>query len=80
MNLFIHLVDGANPSGSTRLYDAIMEGIKSLKAIKTKYPKIILRMIALTDGEDNRSIFKPLDVAKMIVKNRITLDSFVVSH
>jgi hypothetical protein len=36
-------------------------------------------MIALTDGEDNRSQFKPIDVARMIVKNRITLDSFVVS-
>jgi Mg-chelatase subunit ChlD len=63
MNLFIHLVDGATPKGSTRLYDAIVEGINSLIQIRTKYPNIILRMIALTDGEDNQSKFKPHEVA-----------------
>lgn len=80
MNYFIHLVDGALPRGSTRLYDALVEGINSLISIKAKYPDIILRMIALTDGEDNRSTYKPIDVAKLILKHRITLDSFVVSH
>lgn len=80
MNYFINLVDGAQPRGSTRLYDALVEGINSLIQIKAKYPNILLRMIALTDGEDNRSTYKPVDVAKLILKNRITLDSFVVSH
>lgn len=64
MNHFIKLVDDANPRGSTRLYDALMEGINSLLLIKKKYPNIILRMIAMTDGEDNQSKFKPEEVAK----------------
>ncbi|KAL4472088.1 hypothetical protein ABPG72_001086 [Tetrahymena utriculariae] len=79
MNHFIKLVDDANPRGSTRLYDALMEGINSLLQIKKKYPNIILRLIAMTDGEDNQSKYKPEEVAKQIVMNRITLDSFVVS-
>lgn len=64
MNRFIKLVDDANPRGSTRLYDSLMEGINSLLTIKKRYPNIILRLIAMTDGEDNQSKFKPEDVAR----------------
>jgi len=53
--------------------------INSLLEIKQKYPKIILRMIALTDGEDNDSTNTPETIVKKIVKNKIVLDSFVVS-
>ncbi len=41
---------------------------------------MILRIIALTDGEDTSSVTKPTEVAKRIVQNRIVLDSFVVSN
>lgn len=79
MNRFIKLVDDANPRGSTRLYDAIVEGINNLIEYKKKHPTTILRMIALTDGEDNESKYKPNEVAALILKYRIILDSFVVS-
>jgi ubiquitin-conjugating enzyme E2 D/E len=52
---FINLVDSANANGCTKLYDCMDEAITSLLDIKKKYPQIILRMIALTDGEDNDS-------------------------
>jgi ubiquitin-conjugating enzyme E2 D/E len=52
-NYFIKLVDSANASGSTRLYDCMQTAVESLLEIKKKYPNIILRIIALTDGEDN---------------------------
>ena len=78
-NYFIKLIDDAVPTGSTKLYDALMEGIRSLLEIKKKYPDIILRIIAMTDGEDNASASKAEDVGKKIVNNNIILDSFVVS-
>jgi len=48
--------------------------------IKKKYPKIILRIIALTDGEDNMSINTPETIVSKIVSNKILLDSFVVGE
>jgi hypothetical protein len=54
-NMFIRLVDGANPGGGTKCFDAVYYAIGSLLEIKKKYPNIIMRIIALTDGEDNES-------------------------
>jgi len=34
MDLFIELVDDANPQGSTKLYDALQSAINDLKEIK----------------------------------------------
>ena len=54
------MVDDANPSGGTCCYDAIDKGIDNLLQVllkiftifqlKLRYPNIILRIIALTDG------------------------------
>lgn len=58
-NFFIKLVDDANPGGGTKLFNCLQEAIESLLEIKKKYPNIMLRLIALTDGEDNESTVKP---------------------
>ena len=58
-NKFIQLVDGANAGGGTKCYDALVCAVDSLMQVKKKYPKIVLRIIALTDGEDNESKTKP---------------------
>ena len=71
-------MDSANPGGSTKLYDCMDEAIRSLLLIKKRFPKIILRMIALTDGEDNQSTNDIETIVKKIVANKIILDSFVV--
>ncbi len=53
--------------------------IDSLIDIKKKYPNIVLRMIALTDGEDNYSKKqKPEYLVQKIIKNQIIIDTFVV--
>jgi len=80
MNMFIHLVDDASAGGGTSVYDALNEGVNSLLEFRKKNPSTILRIIALTDGEDNQSKIRPEEVARRIVENRIILDSFVVSH
>jgi len=78
--MFIHLVDDASAGGGTSIYDALDEGVNSLLEFRKKHPSTILRIIALTDGEDNSSKIKPEEIARRIVANRIILDSFVVSH
>lgn len=75
---FKELVNRAKPRGATALYDALKKGADSLIEFKKSYPNTLLRIIALTDGEDNRSVAKPKDVCLKIATNRIVLDSFVV--
>ncbi|CAD8059537.1 unnamed protein product [Paramecium sonneborni] len=75
---FKDLVNKAKPQGMTALYVALKNAIDSLLIFKKKYPNCLLRIIALTDGEDNKGRFSPEFIAKTIVENQIILDSFVV--
>lgn len=77
-NTFIQLVDNVNTGGSTRLYDALKQAVENLVQLKQKYPNIIPRIIALTDGQDNSSHITAQKAAMLILKNKIILDSFVV--
>lgn len=77
-NKFILLVDGVNAHGGTKCFDAIDYAINQLIEIKKKYPNIILRIIALTDGEDNSSKENPKTLIKRIFEHKIIIDSFVV--
>nr|BAA09092.1 ubiquitin-conjugating enzyme [Paramecium tetraurelia] len=79
-NNFIKLVDDASPRGGTKCYDAIAYAIEQLKEIKKKYPNIILRIIALTDGDDNQSKENPQSLVNRIFENQIIIDSFVVNN
>ena len=49
-------IDSLQPSGETRLWDAVMRGLRTLDASRTgaeNSPRLVL--VALTDGIDNRS-------------------------
>lgn len=50
------LVANAKPRGSTLLFDAISSASDNLIKLKNKYPNVILRILALTDGEDTGSV------------------------
>lgn len=52
--------------------------VDKLIIAKQKYPNLIPRIIALTDGEDNSSSIDSIECAKKIIENKIILDSFVV--
>lgn len=52
---FNRLVSKAKPRGSTLMYDAIVKAVSSLKELKAQYPNCLLRILALTDGEDTGS-------------------------
>ena len=74
------MVDDVKPDGSTRLFDCMDNAIDSLINYHKQNPSCILRIIALTDGDDNASKNKPEEIVKRIVDNQITIDSFVVSE
>ncbi|CAD8117953.1 unnamed protein product [Paramecium sonneborni] len=78
--LFKDLVNKAKSAGQTKLYRALQFAEKQLLAFKQKYPNCLLRIIALTDGQDNdKNPLDPLKLAESIYKNEIILDSFAVS-
>ncbi len=47
----------------------MIKAVVDLIEIKKRFPNIILRIIALSDGEDNSSHNKPNDIAKLIIDN-----------
>ena len=49
------LVANVTPQGSTCLFDTICLASDNLLKLKSKYPNAILRILALTDGEDTCS-------------------------
>lgn len=77
---FKELVNNAQPSGSTALYNALHNAVDALLEFRKQYPDSILRIIALTDGEDNKSKYTAKQVAEYILTNQILIDSFVVSE
>lgn len=47
---FNSFVANTEPSGSTNLFDAMSLASDNLVKLKSKYPNVILRILALTDG------------------------------
>lgn len=75
---FNRLVSQANPRGSTKLYDSIIKGVDQLVAFKKRYPECILRIMAMTDGEDTGSTQGMFEAAKAVICNNVVMDSFAV--
>lgn len=75
---FNRLVSAAKPRSTTRLYDSIVSAVNQLQNFKKRYPECILRILALTDGEDVGSASSVFDAAKAVVTNDIMMDSFAV--
>jgi ubiquitin-protein ligase len=72
------LVSNAHPRGSTLLYDAMVVATQNLLNLKKKYPNCILRILALTDGEDTGSKSSIVDTSQLLIDHHILVDSFVV--
>ena len=60
------------------MYDAIAVTVKSLADFKKQYPSCILRILALTDGEDTGSKHSVEEATRLVAENGIIVDSFAV--
>jgi|JI61114C2RNA_FD_contig_41_3386942_length_1335_multi_2_in_0_out_0_2 hypothetical protein len=64
---FNRLVSRAKPRGSTLMYDAVVKATNSLKELQLKYPNCIMRILALTDGEDTGSKNSVEETTRLVV-------------
>jgi uncharacterized protein YegL len=71
-------LDHVNASGYTALWDALVKSKDMLVTYKSKYPEAKLRIIALTDGENNNSNFTASYVCSELYDNNIMLDAIVI--
>ena len=60
------------------MYDAIVKAILSLNDFKKLYPNCLLRIVALTDGEDTGSVHSIEATTNLLIKHNIVIDSFAV--
>lgn len=60
------------------MYDAVVIAADALKKFQTTYPECLLRIVALTDGEDTGSKHSVEETTKLLVENKIVIDSFAV--
>jgi len=68
-------IDAITNSGDTALWDATLEGVSQLKAGDPAKRRI---MIALTDGQDNRSRHGPDDLIREAKQNNIVVNTIAL--
>jgi Mg-chelatase subunit ChlD len=66
------------PLAATAIWDGLEKGKTMLTAFKAQHPNAKLRIIALTDGENNDSRFTAADVCTDLYNNDIVLDAIVI--
>ena len=77
---FKQKVDIVVAEGRTKLYDAIIEGIRQLTEFMGRYPGCRKRIICLTDGEDCLSKKSPLHTARLAMESGVTVDSVLIGY
>ena len=75
---FKQKVDIVAAEGRTKLYDAIVEGIRQLSEFIARYPECRKRIICLTDGEDCLSQKTPLHTARLALEHQVVVDSVLI--
>uniref|UniRef100_A0A7N6FEC8 UBC core domain-containing protein n=2 Tax=Anabas testudineus TaxID=64144 RepID=A0A7N6FEC8_ANATE len=67
-------------AGRTLLYDGLHYGILELGKVKRKFPDCRLRILCLTDGNDDGSSRRPEAVAVNLIKSNIIVDSILLGR
>lgn len=72
-------IEAIDPDLNTALIDALDHATDSLVVCKSRYPNATLRIIVISDGEDNASRFDSKYICKKLIENHIIVDSCIVS-
>lgn len=75
---FNRFIASAKPRGSTLLFDCVFKAVQDLLTFRKQYPDCLLRIMALTDGEDTGSRTPVPVLADMMIQHDIVIDSFAV--
>jgi hypothetical protein len=60
------------------MFDAVVTAADALKKFKINYPDCLLRIVALTDGEDTGSKHSVEQTTCILIESKIVIDSFAV--
>lgn len=60
------------------MFDAVVTAADSLKKFQLNYPDCLLRIVALTDGEDSGSKHSVEETTRLLIGSKIVIDSFAV--
>ncbi|KAJ0055397.1 hypothetical protein NL108_016877 [Boleophthalmus pectinirostris] len=78
LETFKDSVQSLEPNGCTTLYDALELGRRRFKKVKTEFPDCVLRILCLTDGNDDGSTIEPDVVAVNLIQSDIIVDSVLL--
>ena len=73
---FRHHLNNMKATGDTAVWDSIALAMDQLQQYASKYPKSKLRIICISDGEDNKSNRLVHELAAQLVGYNIIVDSF----
>ncbi|KAF9695209.1 hypothetical protein EKO04_006853 [Ascochyta lentis] len=73
---FRHQLNNMVAEGDTAIWDSIALASDQLQQYAAKYPKAKLRIICISDGEDNKSARLVHDLTSQLVQANIVVDSF----
>lgn len=77
---FRHELNNITASGDTACWDAIALARDQLLVYAAKFPKARLRILCLSDGEDNKSKTIVSDIAMKLWQAKIVVDSFCLGQ
>ncbi|XP_038856236.1 uncharacterized protein LOC120053055 [Salvelinus namaycush] len=78
LETFKEHVHNLEANGCTVLYDALKRGMSQLKQVGEQFPDCRLRIICLTDGNDDGSMTEPDAVTTKLMSLNIVVDAIVV--
>ncbi|KAF2824079.1 hypothetical protein CC86DRAFT_421855 [Ophiobolus disseminans] len=77
---FRHKLNSMAPSGDTAIWDSIALAQDQLQDYTEQYPNAKLRIICISDGEDNKSQQDLVNVASRLWRHGIVLDCFCLGN
>ncbi|KAJ8357820.1 hypothetical protein SKAU_G00206140 [Synaphobranchus kaupii] len=80
LEIFKVIVGTLEAQGCTLLYDALNRGHSELQNMKKSFPNCRLRMLCLTDGDDQGSSSDPVQVAVKLIDANIVVDSVLLGQ
>ncbi|KAF2012520.1 hypothetical protein BU24DRAFT_484177 [Aaosphaeria arxii CBS 175.79] len=77
---FRHQLNNIRADGDTALWDSISLAQDQLQSYSQRFPKAKLRIICLSDGEDNKSSQTVHDLSVRLLQSKIVLDSISIGN
>ncbi|KAJ8116748.1 hypothetical protein OPT61_g1881 [Boeremia exigua] len=77
---FRHQLNNMVAEGDTAIWDSIALAMDQLQQYASRYPKATLRIICISDGEDNKSTRRVHDLASQLAGCNIVVDSFCLGN